>query len=79
MPPVRWGDDNKAFDPMADPEKIEEKMKERLSPFNANFAKLAETTLEAWHLPGVALAVIDGDETFAEVFIPKGNVPIMPF
>lgn len=54
-------------------EKIEKK-KKKVSPFDADFAKLAQETLIKWHLPGVALAVIDGDETFAEVFTTRETV-----
>ena len=37
------------------------------SPFDAEFAKLAKETLELWHVPGVSIAVVDGDDTWAEV------------
>lgn len=42
--------------------------KEKASnPFDDNFAKLAKETLEFWHVPGVAIAVVDGENTWAEV------------
>jgi hypothetical protein len=37
------------------------------SPFDAKFAKLANETLDLWHVPGVAIGVVDGDDTWAEV------------
>ena len=46
------------------------------SPFTEEFNKLASQTLERWHVPGMAVAVVDGDSTWAEVrcswvFIPR--------
>ncbi len=38
-----------------------------VSPLNPEFAKLAAETLEKWHVPGIAVAVVHGPETFAEV------------
>jgi hypothetical protein len=64
-----FGDATPAFESQTESEKVEENKKEKVSPFNADFAKLVETTLAKWNLPGVALAVVDGEETFAEVFI----------
>lgn len=40
------------------------------NPLNQNFKEFVEKALEEWHLPGVAVAVVDGDETWAEVSIP---------
>jgi hypothetical protein len=37
------------------------------NPFNAEFSKIASDTLEALHVPGVSVAVVDGDEMWAEV------------
>lgn len=70
METVHFGDAYVGVEPQTEPENMGEEMKKiKASPFDADFAKLAEDTLVKWHLPGVALAVVDGDETFAEVFI----------
>ena len=37
------------------------------SPFTASFDKLAEQSLERWYTPGIAIAVVDGDDTFSKV------------
>jgi hypothetical protein len=37
------------------------------NPFNAEFSKIVNDTLEALHVPGVSVAVVDGDEMWAEV------------
>lgn len=39
------------------------------SPLNADFEKLVYEILDKWHIQGVAVAVVDGDETWAEVSI----------
>lgn len=39
----------------------------KVSPLNEDFAKLVHSTLEKWHIQGVAIAVIDGDETWTKV------------
>lgn len=37
------------------------------NPLNDEFAKYVKETLEEWKVPGLSIAVIDGDEIFAEV------------
>jgi hypothetical protein len=37
------------------------------SPLNEEFEQLAQATLEKWHVPGISVAVVDGDYTWAEV------------
>lgn len=37
------------------------------SPFTASFDKLVSENLDHWHTPGLAIAVIDGDDTFSKV------------
>jgi hypothetical protein len=32
-----------------------------------SFANLVQQTLNRWHVPGMAIAVVDGDHTWAEV------------
>jgi hypothetical protein len=36
-------------------------------PFNADFEKLVNETLELWYVPGISIAVIDGEDTWAQV------------
>jgi hypothetical protein len=66
-----FGDAIPASESQTESVKVGENKKEKISPFDAGFAKLVETTLAKWNLPGVALAVVDGEETFAEVFIQQ--------
>ncbi|KAI9826733.1 MAG: hypothetical protein M1819_007278 [Sarea resinae] len=35
-------------------------------PLGGKFAELVHQTLDLWHVPGLAMAVVDGDETWAE-------------
>ena len=37
------------------------------SPFTAHFDKLVAQSLHRWHTPGLAIAVIDGQDTFSKV------------
>ena len=37
------------------------------SPFTAHFDKLVARSLHRWHTPGLAIAVIDGQDTFSKV------------
>ena len=36
-----------------------------ISPLNEDFAALANRTLEFWKIPGIALAVVDGEDVFS--------------
>ena len=40
---------------------------EETGPFTTKFAQLANETLELFHVPGVSIAVVDGDSVWAEV------------
>jgi hypothetical protein len=40
---------------------------EKTSPFDAKFAQLVKETLDKWHVPGLSIAVVDGDDVWAEV------------
>jgi len=40
--------------------------KER-GPFDEKFGKLVNETLERWKCPGLAIAVVDGDDTWSAV------------
>lgn len=37
------------------------------SPFTAHFDELVAQSLHRWHTPGLAIAVIDGQDTFSKV------------
>lgn len=39
------------------------------NPFNDDFSKLAEETLDNWKVPGLAIAVIDDEDVYAEVSV----------
>ncbi|KAI5866381.1 hypothetical protein GGS23DRAFT_556856 [Durotheca rogersii] len=43
---------------------------ERGNPLDADFAAFARAALDRWHVPGVAVAVLDGDQIWAEVSHP---------
>jgi hypothetical protein len=38
-----------------------------VGPLDRNFEKLVNETLELWHVPGVSVAVIDGENTWTKV------------
>ena len=42
-------------------------------PFTSKFGQLANETLELFHVPGVAVAVVDGDNMWAEVGCPLAS------
>lgn len=37
------------------------------NPFTKDADKFIQDTMQTWHLPGVAVAVIDGNQTFYKV------------
>ena len=37
------------------------------SPLNKDFNALVEHLLEEWHVPGISVAVVDGDQTYSNV------------
>ena len=39
------------------------------TPFSSKFDALVERTLRHFHVPGLSIAVIDGNETYAKVLI----------
>ena len=39
------------------------------SPLDGKFRELVEELLEHWHVPGISISVVDGNDTFAEVFL----------
>lgn len=40
---------------------------QKKNPLDAEFEKFALAKLEAWHVPGMSIAVVDGDETWSAV------------
>lgn len=46
----------------------EKKDSEKKSPFTADFKARATDILGQWHVPGVSVAVVDGNDIFAKVF-----------
>ncbi|KAI1777305.1 beta-lactamase/transpeptidase-like protein [Hypoxylon cercidicola] len=47
------------------------------SPFDADFGVFTEEVLHSWHVPGVAVAVVDGESTWAEGY-GIANFPSSP-
>lgn len=39
-------------------------------PFTPKFAAFVDDVLAEWKVPGISIAVIDGSETYAEVWLP---------
>lgn len=39
------------------------------------FAKFAKETLKEWKVPGVSIAVIDGEHVFTQVCLPDSSIP----
>lgn len=39
----------------------------KTSPLNDDFQVFVQETMEKWHIQGLAIAVIDGDETWSDV------------
>jgi hypothetical protein len=39
------------------------------NPLNEDFEKLVHETLELWHVPGIAIGVVDGDLEWSQVSI----------
>jgi CubicO group peptidase (beta-lactamase class C family) len=37
------------------------------SPWSAEFDRLVQDLLQTWHVPGLAIAVVDGASTFSKV------------
>jgi hypothetical protein len=42
-------------------------LKDNTGPFTSKFGQLANETLGLFHVPGVSIAVVDGDNVWAEV------------
>ena len=41
----------------------------KTNPLNEDFEKLVHETLELWHVPGIAIGVVDGDSEWSQVSI----------
>lgn len=37
------------------------------TPFTTAFDELAKTAIDTWNVPGISIAVVDGDSTFSKV------------
>jgi len=48
-------------------------------PLDKKFEKLVKDTLELWHVPGVSVAVVDGEKTYAQVSSLQSMFPILIF
>lgn len=48
-------------------ERSQKVMKGKDNPLDQTFKDLVGNSLEKWHVPGVSVAVVDGDETWADV------------
>ncbi|KAK1759641.1 beta-lactamase/transpeptidase-like protein [Echria macrotheca] len=53
-----------AFASVTDQKPLSDEPGDSRNPFTHKFKAYASDTLEKWHLPGMAIAVIDGNETF---------------
>ncbi|KAI0178600.1 beta-lactamase/transpeptidase-like protein [Hypoxylon sp. FL1284] len=49
----------------------------RQSPLNSEFEAFTKETLSRWHVPGIAVAVVDGDDTWAQGY-GIANFPSSP-
>lgn len=45
------------------------------NPFTEDFAHFVKKALHDWHVAGIAISVVDGNDTFAEVNDPHTNPP----
>lgn len=48
------------------------------SPFTPNFDKHVTQLMNVWHVPGIAIAIVDGNETFSKVRIGKIQIRLTP-
>ncbi len=46
----------------------------KTSPLNASFEDVVRKTLEEWHIPGMAVAVIDGEDIWTQVSNVLGSM-----
>lgn len=46
-------------------------------PLDKKFEKLVKETLEIWHVPGVSVAVVDGETTYAQVNFSLPTHPML--
>ena len=37
------------------------------SPLDEKFNDLVRRTMDSWHVPGLSIAVVDGDDTYSQV------------
>jgi hypothetical protein len=48
-------------------------------PLDKKFEKLVKETLGTWHVPGVSVAVVDGENTYAQVISLQSMLPMLIF
>ncbi|RYP15144.1 hypothetical protein DL765_005883 [Monosporascus sp. GIB2] len=55
-------------------------LKGKENPLDENFGKTVRKALEKWHVPGLSIAVIDGDDTWAEGYgsATLNSTPVTP-
>ncbi|RYP50402.1 hypothetical protein DL768_004077 [Monosporascus sp. mg162] len=55
-------------------------LKGKVNPLDESFKKLVGKALEEWHVPGLSIAVIEGDETWAEGYgsATLDSTPVTP-
>lgn len=46
-----------------------------VGPFREKFAQLVNETLDMWHVPGLTIAVVDGENVWAEVSVNLRGFP----
>lgn len=51
--------------------------KDKESPLTKEFDKRVEELLEQWHVPGLAIGIVDGDETWTKVNHIRAVLPYM--
>lgn len=49
------------------------------SPLNADFEKLVHETLDLWHVPGVAIGIVDGDFEWSKVRLENLRIQELSF
>lgn len=53
-----------------------EKRKASNNPLDDKFGEFVQAALDRWHVPGMAVSVVDGDDTWAEV---RSLIRFFPF
>lgn len=48
-------------------------------PLDKNFEALVKETLDLWHVPGVSVAVVDGDNVYSQVSLLQHLLHLLKF